>query len=154
MEKLKIDNMEKEEFHNLCDMRDQKQGGNQPCFSKAEHDQWFAELSQYNPRNLIDFLNAIGYDLPKEPNGKIVDGTYTSVWDGEGELTAKAKINLLTKEVTILESYCPGEVFNEDGEPMECECLEDEYITINGHQYPCMSEVECQESEEEAFWYR
>lgn len=155
MEKMKIDDMEKEKFHSLCDTRDQKQGCNQPCFSEAEHDQWFVELSQYNPENLIDFLNAIGYDFAKDPGAKIVDGTYTSVWDGEGELTAKARINLLTKEVTILESYCPGEVFNEDGEPMECEHLEDEYVTVNGRQYPCMSEAEYQELEgESAFWYR
>ena len=154
MKKMSFDSFVKEEFYRLCDVREQEHDCNQSCFAKNEHDQWFEELSQYNPKHLIDFLMAIGYDIAKDPSGKIVDGTYTSVWDGEGELTSKARINLLTKEVTILESYSPGEVFDEDGEPMECECLADEYVTIDGNRFSCVPEDEYRESAETVFWYR
>ena len=73
------------------------------------------------------------------PNSEshIVEGTYTSVWDGEGEITAKAVLNLKTREVTILESFDPNECFNENGEAFECIQLENEYVTFNGLNYPC-----------------
>ena len=36
-----------------------------------------------------------------------------------------------------MESFDPADCYTEDGEPFECEILEDEYVTINGEKYPC-----------------
>lgn len=94
----------------------------------------FKELDEYADEFVLCWLaNRHGIDF--KPN--IVDGTYTSVWEGEGEITAKARINLNTRKVEILESFDPSDFYDDDGEPFECEFLEDEYITINGVNYPC-----------------
>lgn len=99
----------------------------------------FSELDEYAEEFVLCWL-ANRYGLDVEPN--IVEGTYTSVWDGEGEITAKARINLNTRKVEILESFEPSDCYTEDGEPFECEFLIDEYITIDGVNYPCCEEVE------------
>lgn len=62
-----------------------------------------------------------------------VKGTYTSVWE-DGELTSDARIDLDTHKVDILQTYDPSD------EDMECECLLDQYVTINGKDYPCCQE--------------
>lgn len=88
-----------------------------------------------------------------KPN--VIDGTYTSVWEGEGEITAKAKINLDTRKVEILESFDSSDFYDNDGEPFECEFLEDEYVTIDGVNYPChrYNKNSCEQEEWEGWNY-
>lgn len=94
----------------------------------------FDELDEYDPRFVLSWLaNRCNMDV----NPNIVEGTYTSVWDSEGEITSKANINLNTREVTILEAFDPADCTDDDGNPFECEILKDEYITFNGKKYPC-----------------
>lgn len=117
---------------------------------------WYEELKEYGENILICFLEGQGFEISLKE--VIVDGTYTSVWADEGEITSKAKINLHTHEVEILESFDPAECFTEDGEPFECNILEREYVTIDGKNYPC-AELnsdfweDYEEQMEEAFWY-
>lgn len=94
----------------------------------------FNELEEYAEEFILCWM-ANKCDLDIEPN--IVDGTYTSVWDGEGEITSTAKINLNTRKVEVLESFDPADFYTDDGEPFECEILADEYVTINSVNYPC-----------------
>lgn len=82
----------------------------------------------------------------------IVRGIYTSVWEGEGEITSPAEIDLKTSEVIILESYDPSELLTEDGEPFECKHLEKEYVTIDGTDYPCHNISDTNEWENEDGW--
>jgi len=109
-------------------------------------EQIFDELNEYDVSFVLCWLaNCFSIDL--QPN--IVEGTYTSVWEGEGEITAKARINLNTRKVEILESFDPADCYDEDGEPFECEFLEDEYVTINGVDYPCHRHSEDEYSQED-----
>lgn len=122
-------------------------------YTEEDFEQWFEELNDYAPEILISFLKGIGFDV--NMSDTIVDGTYTSVWEDEGEITANAKINLRTKEVNILESFDPSECTTEDGEPFECNILEKEYVMINGEEYPCCNEEDLKFTENEnCFWYR
>ena len=97
-------------------------------------EQIFNELNEYAVEFVLYWL-ARNHNIDIQEN--IVDGTYTSVWEGEGKITSNAKININTGKVEILKSFDPSEVFTEDGEPFECEFLQDEYVTINGINYPC-----------------
>lgn len=97
-------------------------------------EQIFEELDEYDEAFILCWL-ANRHKIDVEEN--IVDGTYTSVWEGEGEITARARINLNTREVEILESFDPADLRDEDGDPFECEFLADEYVTFNGENYPC-----------------
>jgi hypothetical protein len=97
-------------------------------------EQIFDELEAYNEIFHLSWLaNKRGIDYIEN----IVDGSYTSVWEGEGEITARARINLNTREVEILESFDPADCYTEDGDPFECEFLYDEYVTFNGENHPC-----------------
>ena len=91
-------------------------------------------LGDYANEFVLSWL-ATRRDIDLQPN--IVNGTYISVWEGEGEITSKAKINLNTGKVEILESFDPADCYTEDGEPFECEFLKEEYVTVNGENYSC-----------------
>lgn len=100
------------------------------------------------------------HDIIKEPIldrfRVIVD--YCSVWDGEGILTSKAYINMDTKEVDILQTYDPDEIFDEDGDPFECEILKEEYIEFaDGTRKPCHDRFSVDEHTDwnpnTDFWY-
>lgn len=114
---------------------------------------WYRDLDEYHMDILVSFLKSKGLDVCVSE--MIVPGTYTSVWEGEGEITARAEINLFTHEVNVLESYDPAELETEDGYPFECEILEDEYVMIDGKKYPCTNEssyIDC--DDENMFWYK
>lgn len=106
------------------------------CKEKAEGlgsslEQILETLDGYAEEFVLYWLaNRRGMDI-------IVEGTYTSVWDGEGEITSKAQINLNTRKVEILEVPDPAGLCTEDGEPFEFEQLEREYVTVGGIDYPC-----------------
>lgn len=73
---------------------------------------WYRDLHEYHTNILISFLKSKGLHVCVSE--KIVPGTYTSVWDGEGEITSRAEINLFTHEVNVLKSYDPAELETED----------------------------------------
>lgn len=74
---------------------------------------------------------------------QIVDAEYTSVWDGgEYEITTSCKVNMATKEVFDIEK---------DGNLDEVvETLDEEYVTINGVDYPVVPKDEAEDGD---FWY-
>lgn len=106
----------------------------------------FSELDEYAEDFVLCWL-ANRHNIDVRPN--VVDCTYTSVWDGEGEITAKAKVNINTRKVDILESFDPAECFTEDGDPFECEILASEYVTIDGVNYQCHREDDCDDTWED-----
>ncbi len=114
---------------------------------------WYRDLHEYHTNILISFLKSKGLHVCVSE--KIVPGTYTSVWDGEGEITSRAEINLFTHEVNVLKSYDPAELETEDGYPFECEILEDEYVRIDGKKYPCTNKSSYMDCDDEnMFWYK
>ena len=121
------------------------------CEEKAKKlgislEQILEELDEYAVEFVLYWLaNRHKVDIMPQ----IVEGTYTSVWEGEGEITAKAKVNLNTRKVEILESFDPADFYDEDGNPFECEFLEDEYVTIDGIDYPCHRYIEDKYEQEE-----
>ena len=122
--------------------------------------EWYQDLNDYDLKIIICFLKSKGLNVDISEN--IVKGTYSSVWEGEGEITSPADINLFTHEVTILKSYNPEDMTTEDGEPFECECLEDEYILIDNEKFPCINKEEYDKEQlnenttydlDKLFWY-
>lgn len=86
--------------------------------------------------------------------------TYSSVWDGEGEITSDAYANMLTREVKILQTYDPDELLDEDGDTFECSNLADEYIEFaDGTRKPCHEKYSVEDYDENEwdpskdFWY-
>lgn len=114
-------------------------------------------LKEYADEFILYYL-ANKSEIDVVPNE--VECTYTSVWDGEGSITSNAIVNLNTRKVTILEDVDYWDILTEDGEPFECEQLENEYITIDGVDYPCHNinddgiwdDVDCW-TKETSYWY-
>lgn len=128
-------------------------------YSDKDISQWYQDLSEYNINLLIEFLKSKG--LKVDVSEDIVRGTYSSVWEGEGEITSPANINLFTHEVEILKSYDPSDVTTEDGEPFECEYLQEEYVLIAGSKFPCLNKKEYDKellaennTYDKLFWYQ
>ena len=124
-------------------------------FSEQDYQAWHSNLSEYHPEILLRFIRSEGYMVPDQLKPRIVPGTYVSVWADEGEIMSPATVNLATKEVTILESYDPTDLVDDDGELMECEILKEEYVTIAGVKYPCMRCDELEQTDNTlTFWYK
>ena len=130
-------------------------------FSDENISRWYQDLSKYDIDVLVAFLKSKG--LKVDVSEDIVKGTYSSVWEGEGEITSPANINLFTHEIEILKSYDPSEMTTEDGEPFECEYLQEEYVLIAGSKFPCMNKEEYDKVQlnkdtsynlDQLFWYR
>lgn len=78
----------------------------------------------------------------------IINAEFTSVWDGGLAVTTNCKVNMVTKEVFDIEvSAETADMVNE---------LDEEYVTINGENYPVISDeyLESDPEEEGSYWYR
>lgn len=79
----------------------------------------------------------------------IKNATFTSVWNGDTEITTACKANMDTKEVFDIE-LAPGLDYDYT--------LDEEYITIDGQNYEVAFEDDynCYDEEERegVFWYR
>lgn len=79
----------------------------------------------------------------------IKDATFTSVWDGDTEITTSCKVNMDTKKVFDIE-------ISEAADYVYTLC--EEYITIDGTDYKVVFEDDYgwydEEERESVFWYR
>lgn len=73
----------------------------------------------------------------------IKEASFTSIWDGGIAVTTDCKVNLDTKEVFAIEKV---EVAIE-----KLECLDAEWVEIDGEQYPVYNAEEPVSGE---FWYK
>lgn len=71
----------------------------------------------------------------------IVEGVYTSVWDGGIEVSTPCKVNLVTKEVFDIETA--------DVEGLET--LDREYVTVDGKEHSVGRTAN--EPSDAEFWY-
>lgn len=78
----------------------------------------------------------------------VEDAEFTSVWDGGFAVTTGCKVNMATKEVFDIET-------SEDMAD-EVDVLDEEYVTINGEDFPVTSDEDMDESPKESgeYWYR
>lgn len=75
----------------------------------------------------------------------IKNGLFTSVWDGGFEITTKCKVNTETREIFDIEvSESTADAVNE---------LDEEYVTIDGEDYPAANYDDIDEDDEETYWY-
>lgn len=75
----------------------------------------------------------------------IKNATFTSVWNGGYEVTTNCKVNTNTREVFDIEK--------EDRE--ELDCLEKEFVTVDGKDFSCgcaLADTE-QLNEQTDYWY-
>lgn len=78
----------------------------------------------------------------------VTEAWFTSVWDGGFSVTTGCKVNLATNEVFDIE------VSEETADMVNT--LDEEYITINGENYPVVSNeyMESDPEEEGSYWYK
>lgn len=78
----------------------------------------------------------------------VTEARFTSVWDGGLTVTTGCKVNLATNEVFDIE------VSEETADMVNT--LDEEYITINGENYPVVSDeyMENDPEEESSYWYK
>ena len=70
----------------------------------------------------------------------IKSATYTSIWDGGHAITTDCKVNMDTKEVFDIEPI-----------DVDVDILENEYVTIDGKQYPVARKDEIENNN--GYWY-
>ena len=69
-------------------------------------------------------------DDSSDDSRDIVDAEYTSVWDGGVCITTPCKVNLVTREILDIDVSADA--------ADSVETLDEEYVTINGKQYPAV----------------
>ena len=87
------------------------------------------------------------YKFDERINKMIINATFTSVWDGGFHVTTDCKINECTKRVFDIEiSEDTADFVNE---------LDEEYVTIDGIDYPVVSKDYLNGDPEEvgSYWY-
>lgn len=78
----------------------------------------------------------------------VKNAEFTSVWDGGFAVTTGCKVDMVTKEVFDIEES--------EGTADEVNCLDEEYVTIDGQDYPVVSDeyMESDPEEEGSYWYQ
>lgn len=78
----------------------------------------------------------------------VEEAEFTSVWDGGTAVTTSCKVNMVTKEVFDIEIS--------ESTADEVNCLDEEYITINGQNYPVFSDEDLDNNPEASgcYWYK
>ena len=79
-------------------------------------------------------------------NTVIKEATFTSVWDDGIEITTKCKVNMDTKEIIEVEQY--------DGNIEALDLLLEEYITIDGVNYPALNTSDFPRIGKDDFWHK
>ena len=74
----------------------------------------------------------------------IVNATFVSVWDGDIHLSSNCKVNMETREIFDIEMHT-----DVDG----LDCLDAEYVEIDGQQYPAYPKWGIEEDDNDCFWY-
>lgn len=97
-----------------------------------------AEFLGYEPSSVLAFDDEFDDEFEDE-EAMIRNATYTSVWECGYTITTNCKVNTETKEVFDIE------VSDIDVDDM----LEEEYVTIDGKDYP----VSCNGEDDTEYWY-
>lgn len=89
-------------------------------------------------------IEKFGKNLKAELSDKIKEATFTSVWDGGFEITVPCKVNMETREIFDIQVVDVGD---------SVDCLDEEYVTIDGEDYPTANYDRVDEDDEETYWY-
>lgn len=91
---------------------------------------------------------ALLIDPQGSKHNSIIEAEFTSIWDGGFAVTTGCKVNMATKEVFDIEvSTEVADMVNN---------LDEEYITIDGENYPVVSDEYMENGPEEqgSYWYK
>lgn len=89
-------------------------------------------------------IKKFGENLKAELSGKIKEAEFTSVWDGGFEITVSCKVDMESHEIFDIQTVDVGD---------SVDCLDEEYVTIDGEDYPAVNYGEWDKNDEETFWY-
>lgn len=129
-ERAKIDVMHAVSYNDIQDLIES------PSMLDERSDAEFAE----------DFASLI--DPQGSKHNAIIEAEFTSIWDGGFAVTTGCKVNTTTKEVFNIEvSTEVADMVNN---------LDEEYITIDGENYPVVSDEYMENAPEErgSYWYK